>query len=139
MSDKTYTPAEAAEIIGLTPRTIIKRCLDSRVPGARRTDNGWMIPAEAVEAERQRVAAKTNIKAPDTKTTSSKITLQTSRPARAVNEYTAAIGSATEAELAANRARLAEIARLARAAVLISADGRVGRVKRTRAASGGRR
>ena len=127
---KIYTPAEAAEIIGLTPRTIIKRCLDSRVPGARRTDNGWMIPAEAVEAERQRVAAKTNIKAPDTKTTSSQITLQTSRPARAVNEYTAAIGSATEAELAANRARLAEIARRARAAVYITADGRTKTVKR---------
>ncbi len=131
---KIYTPAEAAEIIGLTPRTIIKRCLDSRVPGARRTDNGWMIPAAAVEAERQRVAAKTNIKAPDTRTISSQITLQTAR-----NEYTAAIGSATEAELAANRARLAEIAKRARAAVLISADGRVGRVKRTSAPSGGRR
>ena len=127
---KIYTPAEAAEIIGLTPRTIIKRCLDSRVPGARRTDNGWMIPAEAVEAERQRVAAKTNIKAPDTKTTSSQITLQTSRPARAANEYTAAIGSATEAELAANRARLAEIANLARVAVYITADGRTKTVKR---------
>ena len=130
---KTYTPAEAAEIIGLTPRTIIKRCLDSRVPGARRTDNGWMIPAEAVEAERQRVAAKTNIKAPDTKTTSSQITLQTSRPARAVNEYTAAIGSATETELAANRARLAEIAKRARAAVYITADGRTKTVKRGKA------
>ncbi|MBK7181346.1 MAG: hypothetical protein IPH82_29905 [Chloroflexi bacterium] len=130
---KIYTPAEAAEIIGLTPRTIIKRCLDSRVPGARRTDNGWMIPAEAVEAERQRVAAKTNIKAPDTKTTSSQITLQTARPARAVNEYTAAIGSATEAELAANRARLAEIAKRARAAVYITADGRTKTVKRGKA------
>ncbi len=127
---KIYTPAEAAEIIGLTPRTIIKRCLDSRVPGARRTDNGWIIPAEAVEAERQRVAAKTNIKAPDTKTTSSQITLQTARPARTVNEYTAAIGSATEAELSANRARLAEIAKLARAAVYITADGRTKTVKR---------
>ncbi len=136
---KIYTAEDAAEIIGLTPRTIIKRCLDSRVPGARRTDNGWMIPAEAVEAERQRVAAKTNIKAPDTRTTSSQITLQTVRPARVVNEYTAAIGSATETELSANRARLAEIARLAKAAVLISADGRVGRVKRTSAPSGGRR
>ncbi len=136
---KIYTPAEAAEIIGLTPRTIIKRCLDSRVPGARRTDNGWMIPAEAVEAERQRVSAKTNIKAPDSRTTSSQITLQTSRPARAVNEYTAAIGSATEAELAANRARLAEIAKRARAAVLIGADGRVSRLKRTSTPSGGRR
>ena len=130
---KIYTPAEAAEIIGLTPRTIIKRCLDSRVPGARRTDNGWMIPASAVEAERQRVAAKTNIKAPDNRTTSSQITLQTSRPARAVNEYTAAIGSATEAELAANRARLAEIAKLARAAVYITADGRTKTVKRGKA------
>ena len=130
---KIYTPAEAAEIIGLTPRTIVKRCLDSRVPGARRTDNGWMIPAEAVEAERQRVAAKTNIKAPDNRTTSSQITLQTSRPARAVNEYTAAIGSATEAELAANRARLAEIARRARAAVYITADGRTKTVKRGKA------
>ncbi len=127
---KIYTPAEAAEIIGLTPRTIVKRCLDSRVPGARRTDNGWMIPAEAVEAERQRVAAKTNIKAPDTKTTSSQITLQTARPARMVNEYTAAIGSATEAELEANRARLAEIAKRARAAVYITADGRTKTVKR---------
>ena len=136
---KIYTPTEAAEIIGLTPRTIIKRCLDSRVPGARRTDSGWMIPAEAVEAERQRVAAKTNVKAPDTRTTSSQITLQTARPARAVNEYTAAIGSATGAELAANRARLAEIAKRARAAVLIGADGRVERVKRTSAPSGGRR
>ncbi len=133
MSDKTYTPAEAAEIIGLTPRTIIKRCLDSRVPGARRTDNGWMIPASAVEAERQRVAAKTNIKAPDTKTTSSQITLQTARPARMVNEYTAAIGSATEAELEANRARLAEIAKRARAAVYITADGRTKTVKRGKA------
>ena len=130
MSDKTYTPAEAAEIIGLTPRTIVKRCLDSRVPGARRTDSGWMIPAAAVEAERQRVAAKTNIKAPDTRTTSSQITLQTAKPARTVNEYTAAIGSATEAELAANRARLAEIARRARAAVYITADGRTKTVKR---------
>ena len=130
---KIYTPAEAAEIIGLTPRTIIKRCLDSRVPGARRTDNGWVIPAEAVEAERQRVAAKTNIKAPDTKTTSSQITLQTARPARAVNEYTAAIGNATEAELSANRARLAEIAKRARAAVYITADGRTKTVKRGKA------
>ena len=127
---KIYTPTEAAEIIGLTPRTIIKRCLDSRVPGARRTDNGWTIPAEAVEAERQRVAAKTNIKAPDTRTTSSQITLQTAKPARTVNEYTAAIGSATEAELAANRARLADIARRARAAVYIAADGRTKTVKR---------
>ena len=130
---KIYTPAEAAEIIGLTPRTIIKRCLDSRVPGACRTDNGWMIPAEAVEAERQRVAAKTNVKAPDTRTTSSQITLQTARPARTVNEYTAAIGSATEAELAANRARLAEIAKRARAAVYITADGRTKTVKRGKA------
>ena len=130
---KIYTPTEAAEIIGLTPRTIIKRCLDSRVPGARRTDNGWMIPAEAVEAERQRVAAKTNVKAPDTRTTSSQITLQTARPARAVNEYTAAIGNATEAELATNRARLAEIAKLARAAVYITADGRTKTVKRGKA------
>ena len=130
---KIYPPAEAAEIIGLTPRTIVKRCLDSRVPGARRTDNGWMIPAEAVEAERQRVAAKTNIKAPDTRTTSSQITLQTFRPARAVNEYTAAIGSATEAELEANRARLAEIAKRARAAVYITADGRTKTVKRGKA------
>ena len=127
---KIYTPTEAAEIIGLTPRTIIKRCLDSRVPGARRTDNGWVIPAAAVEAERQRVAAKTNIKAPDTRTTSSQITLQTAKPARTVNEYTAAIGSATEAELAANRARLADIARRARAAVYIAADGRTKTVKR---------
>ena len=130
---KIYTAEDAAEIIGLTPRTIIKRCLDSRVPGARRTDSGWMIPAEAVEAERQRVAAKTNVKAPDARTTSSQITLQTARPARTVNEYTAAIGSATEAELAANRARLAEIAKLARAAVYITADGRTKTVKRGKA------
>ncbi len=127
---KIYTPAEAAEIIGLTPRTIVKRCLDSRVPGARRTDNGWMIPAEAVEAERQRVAAKTNIKAPDSRSASSQISVTAPTVRRPVNEYTAAIGSATEAELEANRARLAEIAKRARAAVYITADGRTKTVKR---------
>lgn len=132
MSDRTYTPAEAAEIIGLTPRTIIKRCLDSRVPGARRTDNGWVIPAEAVESERQRVAAKTNVKAPDNRSAASQISVTAPTVRRPVNEYTAAINSASEAELEANRQRIAEIARKAKAAIFIGADGRRTKVKRMR-------
>lgn len=132
MSDRTYTPAEAAAIIGLTERTIIKRCLDSRVPGARRTDSGWVIPAASVESERQRVASKTNVKAPDSRSAASQISVTAPTVRRLVNEYTSALGSASEAELETNRRRIAEIASKAKAAIFIGADGRQTKVKRMR-------
>lgn len=126
-----YTPEQAAVIIGLTARTIVKRCLDGSIKGAQRHGRQWVLSAEAVEAERARVAGKSNKKAPDNKG-GRQISLKTERPPRQVNEYTALVGVASASELEANRARLDEIARRAKSALYIRADGRTRTIRRQR-------
>ncbi|MGB4950987.1 MAG: hypothetical protein WBO55_10180, partial [Rhizobiaceae bacterium] len=101
------------------------------------------ISADEVDKLVALYAAKSSKKAPDAKPVRAQQIAIKTTPApqsrKTVATYTAVPQNATETELAANRARLAEIAKRARAAVLISADGRVGGVKRTSAPSGGRR
>lgn len=131
-----YTPEQAAVIVGLTARTLIKRCNDGVIKGAKRHGRQWVLPAEVVEAERQRMAGKSNKKAPDrVGLPGQQITLNGGkRPPRAkpANEYTAPVGVASEAELAENRARLDTMASTAKTAVYIGIDGRARTIKRSR-------
>lgn len=126
-----YTPEQASAVIGLKPRTIIKRCIDGSIKGAKKHGRQWVLTAEAVEAERARVAKKPNKKAPDNPG-GRQISLKTDRPPRPVNEYTAPVGVAQADERAANRARLDEIASKAKSALYIGTDGRAKTVRRKR-------
>jgi hypothetical protein len=56
MSDKLYTVTEAAQIIGIKANSLSKRVRAGDVPYAERTNTKYLLSAEAVEAERQRVA-----------------------------------------------------------------------------------
>jgi excisionase family DNA binding protein len=65
MTTKLYTLSEAAPIIGLAKSTLERKAKNGDIP-AQRVGIAYSITAETVEAERARVAAKSNKKAPDT-------------------------------------------------------------------------
>ena len=56
MTDKLYTVPEAAEIIGIKANSLSKRIRAGLVPFADRTNTKYLLSADAVEAERERVA-----------------------------------------------------------------------------------
>ena len=56
MSDKLYTVTEAAAIIGIKANSLSKRIRAGDVPYAERTNTKYLLSADTVEAERQRVA-----------------------------------------------------------------------------------
>ena len=56
MTDKLYTVPEAAEIIGIKANSLSKRIRAGLVPYADRTSTKYLLSADAVEAERKRVA-----------------------------------------------------------------------------------
>lgn len=132
MSDdsKVYTADGASEYLGVSPRTIVRRIKKGDIE-AQNVDGTWRIAAAEVQKLADLHAAKSSVKAPDTTPRrDQQISLKTAKPPRKVNEYTAAIVSASDAELAANRARLDDIARRAKSARYIAADGRAMTVKR---------
>ena len=139
---KIYTAEDAAFRAGVSTRTVVRRITTGTIEAVN-VNGTWAISAEQVDKLVALYAAKSSKKAPDAKPARAQQIAIKTTPAPASRKtaatYTAVPQNATEAELAANRARLAEIARRARAAVLIGADGRVGRVKRTSVVSGGRR
>jgi excisionase family DNA binding protein len=61
-----YTTVEAADLVGLASETLRKRAASGKIP-AQRIGRDWVLSAETVEAERQRVAAKPHKKATDTR------------------------------------------------------------------------
>ena len=56
MTDKLYTVTEAAAIIGIKANSLSKRVRAGDVPYAERTNTKYLLSADTVEAERQRVA-----------------------------------------------------------------------------------
>ncbi len=140
--NKIYTAEDAAFRAGVSTRTVVRRITTGSIE-AESINGTWAISAAEVEKLVALYAAKSSKKAPDAKPVrAQQIAIKTTpahAPRKTAATYTAVPQNATEAELAANRARLAEIAKLARAAVLIGADGRVSRLKRTSTPSGGRR
>lgn len=140
--NKIYTAEDAAFRAGVSTRTVVRRITTGSIEAVN-VNGTWTISAEQVDKLVALYAAKSSKKAPDAKPVrAQQIAIKTTpapAPRKTAATYTAVPQNATEAELAANRARLAEIAKLARAAVYITADGRVGRMKRTREPSGGRR
>ncbi len=139
---KIYTAEDAAFRAGVSTRTVVRRITTGSIEAVN-VNGTWAISEEQVDKLVALYAEKSSKKAPGAKPArAQQIAIKTtpaSAQRKAVATYTAVPQNATETELSANRARLAEIAKQARAAVLISADGRVGRVKRTSVASGGRR
>ena len=128
--NKVYTADGASEYLGVSSRTIVRRIKRGDIE-AQNIDGTWRIPAAEVQKLANLYAAKSSVKAPDTTPRrDQQISLKTAKPPRKVNEYTAAIVSASDAELAANRARLDDIARRAKSARYIAADGRAMTVKR---------
>lgn len=65
MSKPFYTSTEAAALIGLSANTVNRRCAQGKIDATRDGFGTWIISAEAVEVERQRVASKSNKMAPD--------------------------------------------------------------------------
>ncbi len=64
MSKEFYTPAEAAAVIGINERSVLRRIHNIKIP-AHKAFGVWQIAADVVEAERQRVASKSSKKATD--------------------------------------------------------------------------
>ena len=133
---KIYTAEDAAFRAGVSTRTVVRRITTGTIQAVN-VNGTWAISAEQVEKLVALYAAKSSKKAPDAKPVRAQQIAIKTTPAPAqrktVATYTAVPQNATEAELSANRARLAEIAKLARAAVYITADGRTKTVKRGKA------
>ncbi len=132
--NKIYTAEDAAFRAGVSTRTVVRRITTGTIQ-AENVNGTWAISAAEVEKLVALYAAKSSKKAPDAKPVrAQQIAIKTTpaapAPRKTVATYTAVPQNATETELEANRARLAEIARLARAAVYITADGRTKTVKR---------
>lgn len=53
-AEKIYTPKEIADMIGVSPRTIKRRCESREIKGAFRTTNSrsghWRIPEQSAQA-----------------------------------------------------------------------------------------
>ncbi len=133
---KIYTAEDAAFRAGVSTRTVVRRITTGTIEAVN-VNGTWAISAAEVEKLVALYAAKSSKKAPDAKPArAQQIAIKTApapAPRKTVATYTAVPQNATETELAANRARLAEIAKLARAAVYITADGRTKTVKRGKA------
>ena len=133
---KIYTAEDAAFRAGVSTRTVVRRITTGTIQ-AENVNGTWAISAAEVDKLVALYAAKSSKKAPDAKPARAQQIAIKTTPAPASRKtaatYTAVPQNATEAELEANRARLAEIAKLARAAVYITADGRTKTVKRGKA------
>ena len=133
---KIYTAEDAAFRAGVSTRTVVRRITTGTIQ-AENVNGTWAISAAEVDKLVALYAAKSSKKAPDAKPVrAQQIAIKTTpapAPRKTAATYTAVPQNATETELEANRARLAEIAKLARAAVYITADGRTKTVKRGKA------
>ena len=134
--NKIYTAEDAAFRAGVSTRTVVRRITTGSIE-AENVNGTWAISAEQVDRLVALYAAKSSKKAPDAKPARAQQIAIKTTPApqsrKTAATYTAVPQNATETELEANRARLAEIAKLARAAVYITADGRTKTVKRGKA------
>lgn len=105
---------------------------DGQIPGARRNGRVWEFSPEAVEHEKARLVGY-QVAVPKPKPVTKPAAKAPAMTIKSTPKFTASNAAASDAELAANRARLAEIAKLARVAVYITADGRTKTVKRGKA------
>ncbi len=121
-ADGYFTAEQAAKMIGVTSRTLARRAGDRLIPGARRVGRVWEFSQESIDHEIARLAgsekpaAKTVPAAPKRKAPAMTVKVKAS-------EFTASLGVASDAELAANRARLAQVAAEAKTYILIKANG----------------
>ena len=133
---KIYTAEDAAFRAGVSTRTVVRRITTGTIQAVN-VNGTWAISAAEVDKLVALYAAKSSKKAPDAKPArAQQIAIKTTpapAPRKTAATYTAVPQNATETELEANRARLAEIAKRARAAVYITADGRTKTVKRGKA------
>ena len=131
IADGYFTVEQAAKMVGVTTRTIARRAYDGLIPGARKVGYAWEFPQSAIDHEIARLAGSEQ---PADKTVPA-APKRAKAPAMTVrvkaSEFTASLGVASDAEKAANRARLAQVAADAKRYTLISANGETAVKKRT--------
>ena len=128
-TDGYFTVEQAAAEIGLHVRTLAKRAYDGQIPGARRNGRVWEFPPSAIEHEKARLAGYQVAAAPKPKA----VKPAAKAPAMTIKstpKFTASVAVASDAELAANRARLAQVARNAKSALVVQPNGEMNEVAR---------
>lgn len=120
-----FTAEQAAKVIGVTSRTLARRAGDRLIPGARRVGRVWEFPQSAIDHEIARLAGSTQPAAKTVPAEPKRTKAQAMTVKVKASEFTASLAVADEAELAANRAKLARVAAGAKKYTLISASGEV--------------
>jgi hypothetical protein len=123
------TVEQAAAEIGLHVRTLARRAYDGQIPGARRNGRVWEFSPEAVEHEKSRLAGY-QVAAPKPKPVTKPAAKAPAMTIKSTPKFTASNAVASDAELAANRAKLAQVASNAKSALVVQPNGEMNTVAR---------